>query len=614
MADLQEWIHRLEEGAGARALKILAAILGFVALAIFYDLRAYKNFSTQEAMDAAQVARNVAEGKGFTTQFIRPVDLYLLQKHVGGDSHKLLNQPVPDLANPPVYPTLLAGLMKIFPFHYDIAKAQFFQTHQPEVVIAYFNQFLFFVAVFLVFKLARRLFDASVAWMSAAVFAGTELFWRFSVSGLSTMLLVVIFLAVVWCLVLIEQRDRGNPEESAAGVPPAGLTEDIPPFSRRDAGSTSKTVLLAIVAGALVGLGGMTRYSFGWLILPVLFFFGSFLTRTRASVCLATMLSFIAVMTPWLVRNYSVSGTAFGTAGYAICQETSSFSDDRFERSLDPEPGLNKLEISDFIQKLFTNTREIVKTDLPKLGGTWVSAFFLVGLLLPFRNLTLSRLRFFLLCSLALFVVVQALGKTHLTADSPEINSENLLVILAPLVFVFGVALFFTLLEQALVSAFELRYVAHGIFWVLACASFVLVFFPPGSSTVAYPPYWPPAIHRAANYMNEKELMMSDLPWAVAWYGKRPCLSLTLNSSEDFAKVSADFKPVLGLYLTPRTIDSRLISQMVKGNQSWGQFVFDCFSALNERGQMEVPTGFPLNQAPTGYLPDQLFLSDRRRW
>ena len=66
-------------------------------------------------MDAAQVARHLAEGKGYTTDFIRPFSVYLMQKH----NHALhageiqttnavdfaeLNGPHPDLANPPVYP------------------------------------------------------------------------------------------------------------------------------------------------------------------------------------------------------------------------------------------------------------------------------------------------------------------------------------------------------------------------------------------------------------------------------------------------------------------------------------------------------------------------------
>ena len=101
-----------------------------------------------------------------------------------------------------------------------------------------------------------------------------------------------------------------------------------------------------------------------------------------------------------------------------------------------------------FWVKLNTNLRQIITSELPKLGGSWVTAFFLVGLLLGFRNPAIARLRYFLLgCGLVL-VFAQALGRTQLSEDSPEINSENLLVLLAPLVLVYGVSLFFLLLDQ----------------------------------------------------------------------------------------------------------------------------------------------------------------------
>ena len=58
--------------------------------------------------------------------------------------------------------------------------------------------------------------------------------------------------------------------------------------------------------------------------------------------------------------------------------------------------------------------------------------------------------------------------------------------------------------------------------------------------------------------MNERELIMSDVPWAVAWYGDRPCIWLTLNVTplsarvgphEDFYAVNQR-KTVNALYLT----------------------------------------------------------------
>ena len=78
---IQRLIHILEAGAGSRYLRAFVLGLAVVGLALVYDLRAYRNFGTQEAMDSAQLARNIADGKGYTTLFIRPFSLYLVQRH-----------------------------------------------------------------------------------------------------------------------------------------------------------------------------------------------------------------------------------------------------------------------------------------------------------------------------------------------------------------------------------------------------------------------------------------------------------------------------------------------------------------------------------------------------
>ena len=76
MPFLQDWIHKLEEGAWARYVKIAAFCVAILFLVLTYDFRAYRNFATPEAMDSAQLARNLAEGRGYTTLFIRPFSLY----------------------------------------------------------------------------------------------------------------------------------------------------------------------------------------------------------------------------------------------------------------------------------------------------------------------------------------------------------------------------------------------------------------------------------------------------------------------------------------------------------------------------------------------------------
>ena len=586
MAQLQEWIYQFEEGKGAKAIKIGVALLAFAALAVVYEFRLYKNFATEEAMDSAQLARNLAEGKGYTTQFIRPLSIYLV-RNARADHDPLLKSPHPDLANPPVYPLLLAGWMKILPFHYpipDAAKAEF-RTYQPEVLIAILNQGFYLLAALLLFFVARTVFDNQVATLSTVLFILADLFWRFSVSGLSTMFLVVVVLGIFLVLTRIEQGTRAD------GEPRGG-----------------RRMAQAALLGVLLGMGMLTRYSVGWLVFPVLVFLGLFAGRHRVLTGAVTGLVFLLVVSPWLVRNYHLSGRLFGTAGYAMEELSVPFPDNTLPRSLNPEENLKNIDLGEFRRKLTINLREALQNDLPKMSGSWLTAFFLVSLCLPFKNPSASRVRLFLIFSLAILLVVQCLGKTHLSADAPEINSENLLVLLAPMVFVFGSALFFILVDQFTLPVPELRVVATVLFGAVASAALIFNLSPPRSYAIAYPPYYPPFIQRSATWMGVEETLMSDMPWAVAWYGRRQCVWITRNFRKDFFTINDEMKPIQALYLTPRTTDSKFLAQMIKDRDGWGRFTLECFT------KGEVMTGFPLTRMYAYWLPDQLFLTDWERW
>ena len=153
------------------------------------------------------------------------------------------------------------------------------------------------------------------------------------------------------------------------------------------------------------------------------------------------------------------------------------FPENRLERSLDPD--VSRIYLMPLWIKLMNYLRVIVQTDLPKLGGTWVSAFFLVGLLVHFRSPAIRRLRYFLLMCLGVFIIAQALGRTTLSDDSPDVNSENLLVLMTPFAIVYGVSLFFLLLDLINLPLRGLRYVIIGFFAAVACLPLILAFLPP---------------------------------------------------------------------------------------------------------------------------------------
>jgi len=145
---------------------------------------------------------------------------------------------------------------------------------------------------------------------------------------------------------------------------------------------------------------------------------------------------------------------AFWHSRFRDCRGNSSVPWISVGRSLHPDLS-STLWLTPYVNKLLQNTRIILQDALPRLGGSWASLLFLVGLMLGFRSAAVRRMRYFLLMCLAVFIVVQALGQTQLSEESPEVNSENLLVLFAPLVFIYGVSLFLTLLDQMVLPVRE---------------------------------------------------------------------------------------------------------------------------------------------------------------
>jgi hypothetical protein len=404
------------------------------------------------------------------------------------------------------------------------------------------------------------------------------------------------------------------------------------------------------MAGLLVGLGALTRYAFGWLIVPVAAFLAINLPRYRIGAVSAAVLAFMLVLSPWLARNYQLSGTLLGTAGYASLEEIYPLKSEQIERSL-AEPQADADEPGGAVRKLMVNLPFLVQDRVLTLGGSWLTAFFLAGLIVPFIDPGRNRVRLFVVATIALWVVVEALGKTQLSKDS-SVNGENLLVVAAPLVFIFGMAWFNTLLDQLTLRFFRAREFVTAAFLGLLCVPLIVALLPPRRLVHAFPPYHPLYIQILCEWLEKDETMMSDLPWASAWYGDRQCVWLPLRLADpkheqDFYAIHDSRKPVRALHFSHRTLDQPMLSEFYLNQErgSWGRFTRGLVqahaeiqrlvqetakpgeTAISAAVQAETialwkrtfqeltPEGFPLRHCPLSYVQGgQLFLTDRDRW
>ncbi len=584
---LQEWIHRLEEGGGAKYVRWLATVIGFAMLVLVYNALCFRNFTSPETMDMAQLGRNIARGEGFTTHCIRPFSIGLTSA-ARADKSPLLKEGHRDISNPPVYPLVLAGLLAATPDAGNLLAVKGFGIHRPNLYIVLLNQVLFGLGALLVFRLALKWFDRPVAWMSAVLFLFTELYWRFTMSGLSTILLMDLMLVLVGLLSRFEQRAR-------------------------EAAPAKSVLLTALAIGVVLGLAMLTRYSLGWILVPVLLFVAVCGAQFRWRAAAVVFVAFVVITTPWIVRNVLASGLPFGTATYAVVEATPAFAADTMARALEPSlsglPGASWMLFVSVLHKGMGGVREIIVSDLPRLGGNWLWGFFLAGLLVRFQGVNLNRLRWFVVGVLLFLIPVQAFARTHLAAESPEINSENLLVLFSPLVLMFGVALFFVLFESLDMPSRAWRVSALTGFGVLISLPLALAFLPPRPQVNAAP-YYPPRIQQIAAYLEPRELWMSDIPWAVAWYGERQCVWTTLNSTKAYFALNDFHKTVDGLYLSTRTCDAKFISNWWGGpERGWAELFLHTFVLR------QVPRGFPLRHSPEGLsMLGELLLTDRDRW
>ena len=608
MLTLQECVYQIGLGKVARWLKWLTGALAILTLAGTCTLRLHRGFPA-EGMDQAQLARNLAEGRGFSTRAIRPFDLHLLtaqavnQKQMPVPSSAAMEglllpaaastqpvrwpDPMPDLVHPPAYPLVLAGLMKVPWLASLFNRNASARVNPPDFIIIAFNEGLLVAAAVLVFFLARKLFGSDVAWFAVVLFLLSEVFWRFSVSGLATNWLVFLLLGVLGCLERLED------------------------LADRDYFTGVAQWLWMLALSILLGLCVLSCYSLVLLVGLVLVYLALGRWRHRLWFCLLVLALCGGALIPWLIRNHALCGNWFGAASYAACEGTESVPDARLERSLQPSQvaGVTaQIEPALLTAKLRTNFCQILINQLPRVGAGWPGLLFWLTLLFPFRSQAPRRLRNLVLAGVLLLAAAQALGQTHRSEEAGEICSENLVVLWYPAALIFGAGLFFKLLRDTSDALTELRSVfVVALILATALPLGVALWNGPTRARTHFTAS-PALIQGVAQWFKPNELLASDAPWEIAWYGNRTCVWLPMGLNTEFFSLHNQ-RHFGGIFLTPRTLDNRFVSQWQTGeNQGWGPFL------ANTLVRSEMPEDFPLRTLFSGLLPDYLLFADTNRW
>lgn len=519
-------------GHGARWIRLVATLLGILALSLLIAWKQFHGVTSEAALVQADVGRQLARGEGFTTLVNYPQSAAFLQRR--GTSFDA-DRAYPELHHAPLYSLVVAGALRLLPS--DVRESLFAVAPAPpdgfrgDYFLLGLNLCLLWLAVWLTFDLARRLFDGRVAWLSALAVLLSVGIWDQTVIANGAPLLMVLAVLAFWLWARLEAA-ADEPGRAALGWI-AGL-------------------------GGVCGLLFLTEYSSGALgLIAVVYAVVRFKSARRIPAIALLLGGFLLVTGPWIWRNVAVSGhpTALASQNVALKAGDPTAEPATQRRTFSAE--LPVVNLNKLANKTLTIARESLSERIWSGGAMWLAGFFVAGWLYTFRLPTANRLRWVFTGALSTLILSQAVFNSG--------ESERLATgWLAPLVIVFGAGFFSVLLGSNAVLA---RWPRLGIATLLILQALPLTHdvLEPRRLHFQYPPYFPSLFIGLRQEIESRDTVgrfgvMADVPAGVAWYGGQRVWAQPVGL-RDFYGITLE-QPIGGLLLTPRTLDRPFFSEL----------------------------------------------------
>ncbi len=533
---IQRTVHALEEGGTAVWVRRVLALLVIIGLALFYFMHEFRGLATSQAMDQAQIGRNIAAGHGWRTNFIRPRAVGQLQSHGKNVADKIWS----DTYNAPLPPLVDAIALLPIKSHWLMTPRDV--IYPGDKVIAFAAILFFLASVVILFFIARRLFDARLALLGCALVLLCDTIWQYSLSGLPQMLLMFLFNATVYVLV------RAVQAQYAGGR--VGLWLAATGFG----------------FGLLALSHALTIWMFAGAFIFCLFFF-----RPRGAAAVIVLSTFLILYAPWLVRNFIVTGNPGGVAIYSVL-EGINHSEAGHMRRVDLD--LENVGPGHFRSKIATNIQNQLDRIFEYLGWSAVACMFFVSLMHVFKRPETAAIRWLIL----VMWLGAVLGMTVYGMNEEQgMIANQLHLLFIPIMTCFGLAY---LLVQWNRLEIDFRLARIGfitlLFVICSIPMIFTVALPSTKLGVRWPPYIPPYISVINTWMQPQEIIASDMPWAIAWYADRRSVWLpeTVKIFTEFHDYGIFGAPVNGLYLTPISGSQDTLGDILKGEyRDWAAVI-----------------------------------------
>lgn len=537
--------------------------LVLISFTLLHLLPLFRGLSSPQAMEQAQIGREIARGNGATSKMIRPLAYYEAEKANQGA--------VPftgfkDTYHAPLNPLILGAVLKLV----GADKENAWPMGKNELVfpldrvIALVSTLFFLMAIGVTYLLVGRIFDAKIAGVTAVLMLLCDLFWKYSQSGLPQMLLLLLFT----CGLYFTYRAVEAAEEGKMTFAPA------------------------LLGAAFFVLMVLTHWITAWIFLGYLIF-AAFAFKPRGVVALSAFALLAIAVTIPLIRANNFSGQPFGTGFYVLYNGLASGAESSIMRNHDLES--EPLSLDGLLLKVLSTTLVQLSDLMPFLGGILVAPVFFIALLHPFKRPSIANFRW----AIVLMWIFAALGMAIFGVDAAKgLHANQVHLLFAPVMAAYGLA-FVSILWSRLDVLAEAPYLRNAHYFaivILSSAPMILSLPDKVKIGLAFRerglPQWPPYLPSVLNDKIPKllapgdrndtsdKIVVSDQPWAVAWYADRLSLWLpkTKRGFEQLEDRAASLgTPFAGILVTPSSTTYEPAPQV---RSQYGEFASLIFNGL----------------------------------
>ena len=512
-------------------IRLLLAVT--LALLCFSQLFfTFRGLDKPEAMDQAQIARQMARGQGMTTKCLAPFDIRVRSQAAeeGLDFNNYRSS-----AYAPLHPMVLATAIRITGYHHFNNKRMVPDqetVYDGDRVVATVSTIFFALALLLSYILLRKLFDEILASTVVLLMGFSQLLLQFAVSGLAQPMLMCLFIGVVACV-------------------GAAIHADI--YSK------SKQVLLYnVLAYIFAVLMCHTCTISAWCMLGLIIFSGLYFRPKGMYAIIGVSMGVILALIPTTIMLQPAGGisAAFQQAFYGGFGVGDM---ERMMRSTD-EFGLS-VDSTNFFLRLLGATFSQSSTMYEHMGSIIVTPFFLLSLFNRYRNPVTNGLKWLIFsCWLCACAGMALFGETSLMGVS------QISIIFTPFFAAYGLSLVFIFLARLQIGEnfATIRGLAIAGIFLISSGLFLFEFprqlqlgiFTSARGIPQFPPYYPNKLNgQLHDITNPQDIIVTDQPWAVAWYADRKALWLPTRVSSYTDDLEPVFKRagqrVQGFLITP---------------------------------------------------------------